>query len=70
MRLKLPCNIKGKVEGDLHFSSLEVNLEKKETRKDGHLFALIEACLCASDSPKNAFRSPMCTHDTSTRQIG
>lgn len=59
MRLKPPCNVEGRVEGDLHFSSLEASLQEKETREDGHLFVLNELYLCVSDSPRRDFHSPV-----------
>lgn len=47
------------MEGDLHFSSLK----QKETREDGHLFALNELYLCVSNSARGASRSPVHTQD-------
>ena len=51
------------MEGDLHFSSLEAGLKEKETRRNGHLFALSEPSLCVSDSPRGVFHGPVRVRD-------
>ena len=66
MRLKPPCDIEGRVEGDLHFSGLK----EKETREDGHLFALNELCLCVSNSARGASHSPVHAQDVRGKQGG
>lgn len=57
MRLKLLCNVEGRVQGDLYFFSLEVSLEEKEIREDGYLFVLNELYLCVLDFLRRDFYS-------------
>ena len=59
MRLKPPCNIEGRVEGDLHFSSLK----EKESREVGHLFAPNELYLCVTNSTRSASCNPVHTRE-------